>query len=303
MQQEECLVISRTRRYVELVNKNGDICLGRALNSKLDTCVGDKVLVSQEGIDKVVTEIRERKNCLSRSYLGKQKQLIANLDLLIIVSAPEPAPNAVFIDRVLVASTNEGIAQTIAVNKSDLTDELARVQNIAKIYQELGYEISFLSAKSNLGVDELRMRLENPELEIVGLVGISGVGKSTMLNRLVPTADAKTRTVSEKSGQGKQTTTQAYGYIMPRKSAAMPLILVDLPGLQNFGVSHLSALEVRNAFLEFSSFERDCQYADCSHTVEPQCGVLNALREKQIAESRYASYLNILEELKASRPW
>jgi len=250
--------------------------------------VGDQVEVNADG---VVESIVPRRNTLMRTFGNLDKELAANLDQLFIVAAVDKLFNPVAIDRALVLAECAGIPASIILNKIDLGAE----QRI-DVYKKLGLQVQETSAKFGQGLQPLFAALQSPQLKLVALCGISGVGKSTLINRLVPGLDAKTREVSLKTGQGKQTTSQALAYRFPREGL-QDLLIIDLPGSQHFGVSHLDLVSVAQAFPEFLAALAECEYSDCSHRAEPNCAVKRGIESGTIAKSRYDSYLNMCQEL------
>jgi ribosome biogenesis GTPase len=308
----EGTVLSCSRRSVTLLTKEKltqdglthtqTIKSGTTRTSALNICVGDRVAYQQQDASLVVQELLPRRNQLLRLYRAQKRAVICNLDHLFIVSAVGTLFQTIFIDRVLAVAHAQGIECSLILNKADLG--LDSCQAALAIYRALGIRVICTSAKYSQGLDELREILANASLGLVALTGVSGVGKSSLLNRLVPEVARATAAVSERSGQGKQTTSQAvaYSYSGPRPAAA-PLLVADLPGIQDFGVGHLQKAEVRAAFFEFDSFATKCQFSDCFHHKEPVCGVKQALSAGAIAGSRYESYLKMLEEVAQAREY
>lgn len=293
-------VSSTSRRHVEIIIDEHQSVLAKKSSRHLEPCVGDLVSFYLEDGEYVVDSIEERTNCLSRSYGKKTKRLATNLDLILILTAPEPLFNAVFIDRVLAAASCEGIPCALIANKADLKESFEKTKSKFLLYQNLSLPLYQISAKEKLNLKSIKTLLELPEHSCIAITGVSGVGKSSLLNALIPEAAAQTNEVSLQ-GQGKQTTSQSFGYLYPRET--QDLLLIDLPGIQNFGVCHLSEEQIRAAFTEFSSLDPTCKFANCKHINEPDCAVLVGIKEGKIEKSRYQSYRNMLEELEENREY
>ena len=294
------IVVSTSRRFAYCSVEGAKIIKGKVAQRDLAVTVGDTVDVIEEKGEYLITELKPRKNCLHRTYLKKSKEIAANLDRLYIVTAPQPLFNTNSTDRILSAAYHEGIECCLLVNKSDLG--IADTQPIIDIYLDIGLQVIVLSAKDGSGLNELEIELNNPEIDTIALAGVSGVGKSTLLNQLVPDANRRTSEVSDKTGQGKQTTSQSFGHLYNRDKSK-PLLIIDLPGIQSFGISHLSKEQVRSSFPEFEARKNACEYADCFHLAEPNCAIKQAYEEDQIAFSRIESYCSMLDEIEAAREY
>jgi ribosome biogenesis GTPase / thiamine phosphate phosphatase len=159
-----------------------------------------------------------------------------------------------------------------------------------------------VSAKFSVNLEPLHELLSDPLLELVTFCGISGVGKSSLLNKLVPNGTQAVGAVSGKTGQGKQTTSQSFAYPFSRSGKPM-LFIVDTPGVQHFGLTHLTKREVAAGFEEIRTLSPSCDFRDCLHVKERGCAVLEALAEKRFSESRYQSYLHILDEIESAKPY
>jgi len=220
--------------------------------------------------------------------------------MLYVVTAVIPLFNTVFVDRVLAVAHLEEIQATLILNKTDLgTEDTAP---LIDIYERLEIPIFYTSAKHDHGLDEIRSQLETPALSIVALAGVSGVGKSTILNKLVPEAERKTAEVSRKTGKGRQTTSQSVGYLYNRNETP-DLLIIDLPGVQNFGVTNLSPRQAAEGFPEFAEKMAQCEYHDCTHTAEPNCAVKDAVDARELSASRYYSYLHMLDEIDEAKEY
>jgi ribosome biogenesis GTPase len=269
-------VISSTRRFVHLLESNGKRCIARTRSKAVEAVVGDKVLFEGSGEHAIVVEVLPAQNTLSRSYRDETKRLAANLNELFIVTALGPLFNTYFIDRIMAVASAELIPFTLVINKIDLGESL--FEPLIKIYRDIEVPMLHLSAKFGQGLESLRAKLSEPQIEVAALCGISGVGKSSILNVLLPDIQARTDEVSTRTGQGKQTTTQAFGYTYPR-SRSTDLLLIDLPGVQSFGITHLTKEQVGNAF------------------PEEQCGVVKAVESGLLPFSRYESYAKMIAEI------
>lgn len=294
------VVLGASRRHVWIRCADGSNRLGRSSRRALEVVVGDTVRYHLQGDEAVIDEAHERRNLLMRCSARQTKRIVANVDLLLVVTAVKPLFNTAFVDRIIAAATEQRIPVLIVVNKDDLGT--AETLSEIEIYKKLGYRICYTSAKNLSGLEQLRERLADPTIQLVALAGVSGVGKSSLLNALIPETDRKTAAVSERTGQGRQTTSQAYAYDYP-VTKERSILLVDLPGLQNFGLQHLDRRSIAATFLEFERFAGSCQYSDCRHIAEPGCAVRLALSDGEIAASRYQSYLDLLAEIDAARSY
>ncbi len=258
--------------------------------------VGDRVTVTKAADDAdYITAISPRRNYIIRraSNLSKESHILAaNLDLAaLVVSLREPTTPTTFIDRFLATAEAYNIPAMLILNKSDIWDdddrELAR--GMTNLYESIGYGTAEVSAKSGEGLDSLRKTLEG---KVTLLAGNSGVGKSSLINALVPGADLKTGRISDIHHQGMHTTTFSEMVSLPGVGE-----LIDVPGIRGFGTIDFQASEVSHYFPEIFRYGEGCRYGDCKHTGEPGCAVIPAVEEHLISESRFASYLSILDEI------
>lgn len=258
--------------------------------------VGDRVTVTKAANDAdYITAISPRRNYIIRraSNLSKESHILAaNLDLAaLVVSLREPTTPTTFIDRFLATAEAYNIPAMLILNKSDIWDdddrELAR--GMTNLYESIGYGTAEVSAKSGEGLDSLRKTLEG---KVTLLAGNSGVGKSSLINALVPGADLKTGRISDIHHQGMHTTTFSEMVSLPGVGE-----LIDVPGIRGFGTIDFQASEVSHYFPEIFRYGEGCRYGDCKHTGEPGCAVIPAVEEHLISESRFASYLSILDEI------
>ena len=252
---------------------------------------GDRVAIEDaDGNTRVVSEILPRKNVFVRAGNRQQKQVVAaNLDQVLIVIAPAPEPNRDLVERYLVAVHSLGIEPLIVVNKAELLGEqgegpLARLGE----YSELGYGVVETSCKGAPGIDALIPLLEN---QTSILVGQSGVGKSSLVNALLPDHDLQTGELSRATGKGTHTTTTTIMYTLPCSGR-----LIDSPGVWEYGLWEMNENELAAGFPEIQSRAGGCRFNDCKHGSEPDCSVRQAVESGEIREWRYQSYLRLLEQ-------
>ncbi len=240
----------------------------------------------------IIHELRPRRSLLARpDARGKQKIIAANIDQILIVCAPLPELNEGLLDRYLVAAALTEIKPVIVLNKTDLLDKKQRLhyQERLSIYQQLGYPIIYTSAHEDEAFNQLSERLRE---QTSILVGQSGVGKSSLLNRLLPEVNARIGEVSDATGKGRHTTTTARLYHLPDSGA-----LIDSPGIREFGLWNVSPKQLAQGFPEFVKRKDECRFRDCQHRNEPGCAILEDVENGEISASRHASYLRILASL------
>ena len=266
----------------------------KGIRSTNPVAVGDRVTIvtNLEGTA-FITEIDDRRNYIIRKSqnLSKQSHIIAaNVDqALLVVTVNHPLTSTTFIDRFLASAEAYRVPVVLIFNKTDLLDaDEARYQNgLIHLYETVGYECRAISAETGEGVDELLPMLEG---KITLLSGNSGVGKSTLINRLVPGADLRTSEISDAHNTGQHTTT--FSEMIPIEKG----YLIDTPGIKGFGTFDMEPEELTSYFKEIFTFSKDCRFSNCTHTHEPGCAVLKALEDHFIAQSRYQSYLSMLDD-------
>lgn len=242
-----------------------------------------------------ITAIDTRKNYIIRrsSNLSKEAHIIAaNVDqALLIVTLAHPVTSTTFVDRFLATAEAYRIPAVIVVNKIDLlSDEEDKeyLEAWCYLYKSIGYKVLEVSAETGEGIDKLNALLDE---KITLLSGNSGVGKSTIINRIMPDLNLRTAEISTTHDTGMHTTTFSEMFPLPHGG-----YLIDTPGVKGFGTIDFDRNEVAHFFPEIFKTAQDCRFGDCTHTHEPGCAVLNALEESRIAQSRYNSYLSILED-------
>jgi ribosome biogenesis GTPase len=273
------------RFQVELPDKKRISCVTRG--KKTDLACGD--IVTIELTDKhegVIETTLARKTLLYRSNAFKSKILAANVSQIIIVLATQPSFYEALLNRCLIAAEAANIKPLIVLNKCDLADDNNAKQKLA-LYTSLGYQVLTLSAKED--ISSLKPYLQD---EASILVGQSGMGKSTIINSLLPDEDVRTREVSHTLDSGKHTTTAAHLYHIDAHSQ-----LIDSPGLQEFGLHHLSTDELEHAFIEFRPYLGKCRFNNCKHLQEPECAIKDAVTSGHITSERLAIYQMLCTEI------
>jgi ribosome biogenesis GTPase len=257
--------------------------------------VGDWVAVTPTGDDFFISAVEPRRNYIIRraSNLSKESHILAsNIDMAILVcSIKEPVTTTTFIDRFLATAEAYNIPAKLLINKEDLwdADDREYAEALKYLYTSIEYEVLFTSAATGEGMEALTALLKD---KLSLLAGNSGVGKSSIINRLVPGANLRTGEISELYHTGTHTTTFSEMLMLPVGGA-----VIDVPGVKGFGVIDFDKFQVGHYFPEIFKHSSDCKYSDCRHRTEPGCAVVQALDQHLIAESRYASYLSILEEV------
>ncbi len=268
----------------------------KGIRSTNPVAVGDHVEVTlqPDGETGLISQILDRCNYIIRkaSNLSKQSHIIAaNVDLaVLVITVAHPETSATFIDRFLASAEAYRVPVLLCFNKVDLLseDELRYLEAIQALYSQLSYPCISCSALTGEGLEQL---IGNLQGKTALFSGNSGVGKSTLLNRLVPDAQARTAEISQTHDMGQHTTTFSQLFDLPQGGS-----IIDTPGIKGFGTFDMERTEVSHYFREIFHISADCRYGDCTHTHEPGCAVLQAVEEQRIAFSRYQSYLSILED-------
>ena len=289
------IIAAHGRHYsVELDDGGIRECFPRG--KKATGAVGDRVLLSPEGAGQgAIENILERKNLLYRSDDMRTKQFAANVDQLIIVVAVEPAFSDDLAGRALVAAWSADIDPLIVLNKADIVHGLSAARSKLDRISRLGVPIIELSALAPGQVQSTLLPRLAGKTSL--LLGQSAMGKSTLLNALVPDAKAHTQEHSLALGAGKHTTTSTRLYHLPDASGN----IIDSPGFQAFGLFHLTVDEILRGFPEFQSGIHHCRFYNCTHRHEPGCGVLAALERGEIAPERHELYQRILDEKESAK--
>lgn len=286
------IVAAHGRHYaVELSNAELLHCYPRGRRN-VYAC-GDVVEIERSGDRQgTINSVHPRSSLLYRSDRHRQKIIAANVTLAVFVVAARPAFNEDLLMRCLIACEQQKITAVIVLNKTDLVEESARAATQLALYGELGYTLVPLSAKKD--ISPLEYVLRNHRSVVVGQ---SGMGKSTIVNALIPQAGARTAEISQALDSGKHTTTSAQLYHLDAESS-----IIDSPGLQTFGLMHLSQSELVESFREFKPFVGHCRFDDCRHTVEPGCAVIAAVGRDEIDPRRWNAYTSLAADLETKPP-
>lgn len=267
----------------------------KGIRSTNPIAVGDRVKIirNQEGTA-FITEIEDRKNYIIRrsSNLSKQSHIIAsNLDqCMLIVTVNYPETSTTFIDRFLASAEAYRVPVCLVFNKTDRysEDENRYMDGLINLYTTIGYQCYKVSALNNIGIEEIKKALEG---KITLFSGNSGVGKSTLINAILPEQNLKTGDISNVHNKGMHTTT--FSEMFPVNGGGY---IIDTPGIKGFGTFDMEDEEVGHYFKEIFKFSADCKYGNCTHRHEPGCAVREAVEKHYISESRYTSYLSILDD-------
>lgn len=301
---EKGIVIKSTGSWYLVKRTNGEIIEAR-IRGKLRTkglrttnpvAVGDIVSLEKNEDNFVITEIGERRNYIIRksTNLSKEAHIIAsNVDqTLLIATINHPVTSAVFIDRILATTEAYNIPAILVFNKSDLYDNTDREKatELITIYSEIVYRCLQVSAITGQNITELRELLKD---KVTVLSGMSGVGKSTLINCIEPQLQLKTASISDSHDTGKHTTT--FAEMFPLNEGGY---IVDTPGVRSFGIIDMEKEEISHFFPEIFRVSEHCRFYNCTHIHEPGCAVIEAVQNGRISESRYWSYLSMMEESK-----
>ena len=277
------LVITRYGQRQLVESNNGDLFQATGRQNIGLSVAGDRVLFQKvEGDEGVVTAVYPRKTELKR----QDRLIAANIDQLWLVVAIEPHYQFELIDRYLIMAENSNLPINIIVNKIELSIDDNQLSNDFSHYIDLGYDVHFLSVKNKTNLEKLKQSLVDRSHIFLGQ---SGVGKSSLINSLIPDLDLRVNEISTKSKLGKHTTTNTTIYHIPSGGD-----LIDSPGIREFQLDDLTEKQIVNGFREFTSLIGKCRFRNCQHINEPNCAIKKAVESGNINSSRYESYLNIL---------
>ena len=262
---------------------------GKFKNNEISPVAGDLVeieIIDEEKKLGIINKIEERKNYLKRPKMANLSQII------LVVSMKLPNPDLLLLDKQLVYAEYNKIKPIICLNKIDLEEE-ETIDYIARIYKNIGYEVIKTDAKNAVGVDKLKEKLKN---NITAFSGNSGVGKSTLINKIFNEKLTEEGILSKKNKRRKNTTTQVTLYKIEENS-----YIADTPGFSTFDVNEIEEKDLANYFIEFKPYIEKCQYADCSHIKEENCGIKKALEQGKISKERYNNFFVLGTGLKTKK--
>lgn len=294
---QQGVVVTRHVKHADVETEAGEIFRCNIRRTLKNVVVGDSVSWRKgneqlQGISGVIEAVFPRKNELTRpDYYDGIKVMASNIDQIIIVSAVVPTLSLNIIDRYLVICETENIPALIVLNKIDLLDQIERkaVEEQLKIYEDIGYETLCLSADTGENMHALHQYLAKGTSIFVGQ---SGVGKSSLINQLLPEVNALTGSVSDNSGLGQHTTTASRLYHLPQGGQ-----LIDSPGIREFGLWHLEPEQITLGYREFQSVLGTCKFRDCKHKNDPGCELRQAVENGKISAIRFENYHRLIESL------
>jgi len=290
----DATVIASYGNQCKIETTDKSLVRAKSLKSIGKPLCGDKVkYIIEQNNEHVITEILPRTTILSRlnNLNPKPKQIASNIEqMIIVVSANSPIKYGL-IDRYLIAAEFSGFTPVIVLNKIDQIDEseLNALKNDMQLYSDIGLPVFYLSAIKDIGINSL-LNVTANKTNIV--VGQSGVGKSSIVNAILPEMPAITKEISDSNNKGKHTTTTAYLYSIPNNGK-----LIDSPGIREFGLWNIEKNELAKGFTEIQHTSEHCKFRNCLHQAEPGCAVVSAVNTGDISKQRYESYLSIFKSL------
>lgn len=289
MPEQEATVIATYSRRMRLLLAGGNEVEARIKGKKLKPVCGDRVLAEpiNNETDWLITDIQARDNSLKRPNMrGQTEILAANVEILIVVAAASPDPDWFIVDRYLCAAENMSIPAAVVYNKTDLEYRESKVETALCEYEKIAYPAVRCSAKTDSGIDAVQTAIDSRTGIIVGQ---SGVGKSSIINRLMGGQRQRTAEVSDKTGEGRHTTVNSMMLNLPAGGK-----VIDSPGVRDYAPALESAAQVIQGFREIEIAGHDCRFANCRHLREPGCAVKSAVEVEAIGARRYESYRRLL---------
>jgi ribosome biogenesis GTPase len=291
--QQECLVVGTFSRRMNLQLDNHAEISARIKGKKLRPVCGDHVIAEpiQNEPEWLITSICPRENELTRpDSRGRKETLAANLTCVVVMAAAEPKPDWFIVDRYLAAAEIMGAEGIVVFNKTDLQQSNEKTQPVLDDYAKVGYSVLQCSVKDGANLDTLSSAMQGKTAIIVGQ---SGVGKSSVINRLISEADQRTSELSDSTGEGKHTTVNSVMLNLPDGGA-----VIDSPGVRDYAPTIESAQDVNHGFREIFELSQQCRFANCVHLREPNCAVKDAAENNEISVRRYESYKRLMSSSK-----
>lgn len=298
---QDGLVVTRYSMHADVEDTQGKVYRCNLRRTLSSVVVGDYVVWRQgnqqlQGISGVIEAVKPRRTEITRpDYYDGLKPIAANIDRIIIVSSVLPTLSFNIIDRYLVVCENANIPAVIVVNKVDLLSDKARssIEQQLKIYQDIGYQILMISAKTGENIAQLSALFKQGTSIFVGQ---SGVGKSSLINQILPEVNAEVGEISDISGLGQHTTTSSRLYHLEQGGC-----LIDSPGIREFGLWHLSAQQITQGYREFQCVLGTCKFRDCKHQSDPGCALREAVEQGKISQLRFDNYHRLITSLKETK--
>ncbi len=295
-------VVGRFGKHADVEDQQGNVSRCHIRRTIESVVCGDDVLFdagddNDSGVSGVIEIVQDRRSVLTRpDYYDGVKPIAANIDQIIVVSAVKPELSTNIIDRYLVACEEIGIPPILILNKIELLsdEEFESVKAQLAVYEELGYSLIYTSCKRSDGLDDLKACLND---KVSVFVGQSGVGKSSIINQVLPDADELVGEISDNSGLGQHTTTAAKLLHFPEGGD-----LIDSPGVREFSLWHMPVEQITWGFVEFRDYLGGCKFRDCKHMNDPGCLIREAVEEGKISIARFDSYHRILATMDEQRP-
>ena len=278
-----------------MLHDTGERVRCRPLRDRRQLAVGDRVDVAQGKHGAVVSTLAERTRCLWRPVERGKRLMAAHVDRVCVIVSVSPPPRAGLIDRFLVAAEAADIAVTLVLNKADIAEGLSEAQAELEPYAELGYSVLRTSAATGEGLEGL---LEHISAGFTVFAGHSGVGKSSLMNRLVPGLELGVGETNEMTGKGRHTTSVTTCHVLQEPWPAGALV-ADTPGVRAFGLYGMPVSEIAAGFRDMAPHRVQCRFRDCLHVAEPECAVRGAVDAGDVARPRYERYLRILASVQA----